>query len=83
MVTGKINQRKFTRLFKGILSISKAVPQFVENIASCVTEENPKVQFPRTVKEEKEHIIPWMKFADALGIPRDELIDYRGDEGIN
>jgi pyrroloquinoline-quinone synthase len=79
---GKLTKENLRGYSKEYFQLVKAVPQLVENIASCATEENPKDTISQSLKEENEHIIPWMNFAYALGVPTGELVNYHGDEGI-
>lgn len=55
----------------------KAVPKFVEGIAG----DNPDIA--NNAKEEAEHVEPWARFAGALGISRNDLVNYAGADKTN
>ncbi|HKZ62189.1 MAG TPA: iron-containing redox enzyme family protein, partial [Nitrososphaera sp.] len=54
----------------------KAVPKFVEDIAKGT--DNPDIA--SNAKEEAEHVEPWVRFATALGVSRNDLAGYAGTE---
>ena len=54
----------------------KAVPKFVEDIAKAT--DNPDIA--SNAKEEAEHVEPWVRFATALGVSRNDLAGYAGTE---
>lgn len=62
---------------KEYFQLVKSVPKFVGKLIENSPEE---VQNKITLnqKEELEHIEPWVKFAAALGVNRDELNNYSG-----
>jgi pyrroloquinoline-quinone synthase len=55
----------------------KAVPRFVEGIAK----DNEDIA--NNAKEEAEHVEPWVKFASALGVSRNDLLNYAGADKTN
>lgn len=55
----------------------KAVPKFVEGIAN----DNPDIA--SNAKEEADHVEPWARFAGALGVPRNDLVNYPGADKTN
>jgi len=55
----------------------KAVPQFVEKIAEN-SNQSVKSDITNNAKEESEHVDPWVRFAGALGVSRNELASYEG-----
>lgn len=55
----------------------KAVPKFVEGIAN----DNPNIA--SNAKEEADHVEPWARFAGALGVPRNDLVNYPGADKTN
>jgi pyrroloquinoline-quinone synthase len=63
---------------KEYFQLVKAVPKFVEEIASANT--NPALvrDIEGNLKEEREHIEPWERFAGAMGVPGSELRNYAG-----
>jgi pyrroloquinoline-quinone synthase len=58
----------------------KAVPKFVEGIAAKGV--NNK-EIAGNAKEEAEHVELWVRFATALGVPRNDLIYYDGAAKTN
>jgi pyrroloquinoline-quinone synthase len=61
----------------------KAVPVFVQNIASSNTDASIASEIDGNMKEEAEHIEPWMRFAGALGVSVNELTNYAGAPRTN
>jgi pyrroloquinoline-quinone synthase len=58
----------------------KAVPKFVESIAARGMDIE---DIAGNAKEESEHIEPWVRFATALGVSRNDLVDYVGAAKTN
>ena len=52
----------------------KAIPKFVGCIAAKMDNED----IGNNAKEEAEHVEPWVRFATALGVSRNDLVDYLG-----
>lgn len=52
----------------------KAIPKFVGGIAAKMDNED----IANNAKEEAEHVEPWVRFATALGVSRNDLVDYDG-----
>ena len=61
----------------------KVVPNFVENIFNMVTNPSLKRDVGQNLKEEYEHIEPWIIFSAAMGVDRNELISYKGQPETN
>ena len=61
---------------KEYFQLVKAVPKFVQNISSFTTDKAIKETMDQNLKEEYEHIEPWIRFANAIGIPTSELVNY-------
>jgi pyrroloquinoline-quinone synthase len=55
----------------------------VESIASAAADPALKVDIANNAREEAEHIEPWVRFATALGVSRDDLAGHEGAEKIN
>lgn len=64
---------------KEYFQLVKAVPSLVQGIERWT--DNPDVA--GNAKEEAEHVEPWVRFAGALGVSRNELVDYDGTEKTN
>jgi pyrroloquinoline-quinone synthase len=58
----------------------KAIPEIVERIAARVTDNE---DIANNAKEEAEHVEPWIRFATALGVSRNDLVDYAGAARTN
>ncbi len=54
----------------------KTVPLLVENVMSFCTDANIRSVLGENYREESEHISLWAKFADSIGIKKDELLDH-------
>jgi len=78
---GKLTIDHLRGYSKEYFQLVKAVPSFVEGIAKWTDNSNPDVAV--NAREEAEHIEPWIRFAKALGVPRNELVDYDGTEKTN
>jgi pyrroloquinoline-quinone synthase len=78
---GKLTIDHLQGYSKEYFQLVKAVPGFVEGIAKWTNYSNPDVAV--NAKEEAEHIEPWIRFAKALGVPRNELVDYDGSPKTN
>jgi pyrroloquinoline-quinone synthase len=61
---------------KEYFQLVKAVPKFVENISSFTTETSIKKAMDQNLKEEYEHIEPWIRFANTIGVSTSELVSY-------
>src|SRR5581483_4989492 len=60
----------------------KAIPQFVEKIAGNA-DQSVKSDIANNAREEAEHVEPWVRFAGALGVSRNELAVYEGAAKTN
>jgi pyrroloquinoline-quinone synthase len=63
----------------------KAVPFLVNNVQLNVTPEldrnySPRPKIKHNLEEEKEHIAPWISFADSIGVTQNELYEYECSE---
>lgn len=65
---------------KEYFQLVKAVPKFVEGIAS---KEANSQDIADNAKEEAEHVEPWVRFASALGVSRNDLVNYAGADKTN
>ncbi|MGH9979355.1 MAG: TenA family transcriptional regulator [Nitrososphaeraceae archaeon] len=66
---------------KEYFQLVKAVPNFVNNVLEQVTPELEQnfdylSTIKRNLEEEKQHIAPWVSFAESIGVKRNELYDY-------
>ena len=58
----------------------KAIPKFVGGIAAKMRDNE---DIANNAKEEAEHVEPWVRFATALGVSRNDLVDYDGAHKTN
>lgn len=79
---GELNLSHLQGYAKEYFQLVKSVPAFVENIAS-IAPDSDKPQIVDNAQEESEHIQPWIRFANSLGVLEKELIDYSGIEKTN
>src|SRR6185437_1132300 len=73
---GKLAVSHLQGYSKEYFQLVKAVPKFVENISSVTTETSIKKAMDQNLKEEYEHIEPWIRFANAIGVSTSELVNY-------
>lgn len=74
---GKLSMESLSGYSKEYFQLVKAVPSFVEQVRkNSPPEIQDKIALNRD--EESEHIEPWIKFANALGISQDKLRNYAG-----
>ncbi|MGQ0794815.1 MAG: TenA family transcriptional regulator [Nitrosopumilaceae archaeon] len=76
---GKLTIDALNGYSKEYFQLVKAVPSFVSAITKQGSD-SIKNELESNQKEESEHIKPWMKFADSLGVSQDELEKYDGLE---
>lgn len=75
---GMLTHESLSGYSKEYFQLVKAVPTFVNMIMEHASQ--GKDILAANQKEESEHIKPWMKFANSLGISRSELDEYEGLE---
>jgi pyrroloquinoline-quinone synthase len=78
---GKLTIDHLKGYSKEYFQLVKAVPGMVENIVRTAPSENPNIAL--NAKEEADHVAPWIRFASALGVAKQELLDYNGDAKTN
>jgi len=76
---GKLTIDSLNGYSKEYFQLVKAVPSFVGAIIQQGSD-TVKSELESNQKEEAEHIKPWMKFSDALGVSKEELEKYDGLE---
>jgi pyrroloquinoline-quinone synthase len=69
---GKLSIESLQGYAKEYFALVKAVPLMVERLAS--QNNNPSIM--ENLAEEREHIEPWIKFAGALGVKKEELENH-------
>jgi pyrroloquinoline-quinone synthase len=70
---------------KEYFQLVRAVPDLVNNVLRQVTPEFERsyalsATMRHNLEEEKEHITPWISFADSIGVTENELNEYECSE---
>lgn len=76
---GKLSQESLSGYSKEYFQLVKQVPSFVASVAKYAPQSNLD-ELRANQKEESEHIVPWTRFAKALGVSEKELEEYGGLE---
>ncbi len=76
---GELSLESLSGYSKEYFQLVKAVPSFMSPIIQKAPESFVN-EIVSNQQEEYSHIKPWMKFAEALGIPEAELEKYQGLE---
>ena len=74
---GKLSLESLNGYSKEYFQLVKSVPSYV----GAIMENSPadlRAKISSNKQEEEEHIEPWIKFAGALGVSRDEIGTYAG-----
>ena len=74
---GKLSLESLSGYSKEYFQLVKSVPSFVGSVMENGPSELREI-ISANQKEESEHIAPWMKFADSLGVSHDEMENYAG-----
>lgn len=66
---------------KEYFQLVKSVPTLVDNVLGQVTPEFERkyvssAKMRHNLEEEKEHVAPWVSFAESIGVAQDELHKY-------
>lgn len=67
---------------KEYFKLVKAVPTLVSNVLGQVTPElehaykHVNNAIKHNLEEEKQHVAPWISFAESIGVPRNDLYGY-------
>lgn len=80
---GKLTFNHLQGYSKEYFQLVKVVPKFVENILNRVTDPSLKRDVGQNLKEEYEHIEPWIMFSTAMGVQREDLTTYKGQNETN
>ena len=78
---GKLTTDHLQGYSKEYFQLVKVVPKFVESIAKS-TGDDPNA-ITNNAREEAEHIELWIRFANAVGVSRSDLVNYGGLEKTN
>ena len=77
---GKLTVDHLKGYSKEYFQLVKIVPSLVENALKNNNMRKYDKLIKNTLKDEYEHIEPWIKFSSSLNIDKNELMDYGGDE---
>ena len=80
---GKLTINHLQGYSKEYFQLVKVVPKFVENIFNVIADPSLKRAVGQNLKEESEHIEPWIMFSTAMGIKRNDLASYKGEKETN
>ena len=80
---GKLTINHLQGYSKEYFQLVKVVPKFVENIFNVITDPSLKRAIGQNLKEESEHIEPWIMFSTAIGVQRNDLASYKGENETN
>jgi pyrroloquinoline-quinone synthase len=80
---GKLTINHLQGYSKEYFQLVKVVPKFVENIFNVIVDPSLKRAVGQNLKEESEHIEPWIMFSTAMGVQRNDLASYKGENETN
>jgi pyrroloquinoline-quinone synthase len=80
---GKLTINHLQGYSKEYFQLVKVVPKFVENIFNAIADPSLKRAVGQNLKEESEHIEPWIMFSTAMGVQRNDLASYKGENETN
>ena len=80
---GKLTINHLQGYSKEYFQLLKVVPKFVENIFNVIADPSLKRAVGQNLKEESEHIEPWIMFSTAMGVQRNDLTSYKGENVTN
>lgn len=80
---GKLTINHLQGYSKEYFQLVKVVPKFVENIFNVIADPSLKRVVGQNLKEESEHIEPWIMFSTAMGVQRNDLTSYKGENETN
>src|SRR5919197_6077103 len=74
---GKLSLDHLQGYSKEYFQLVNAVPSFLQNIISSpIIDESTKKDIDQSLEEELQHIEPWIRFATAIGVPRNQLVNH-------
>jgi pyrroloquinoline-quinone synthase len=83
---GKLSLEDLRGYSKEYFQLVKSIPNFVQNVISSSSSTLDKAtskDIDQNLKEEREHIESWIRFASAIGVPRNELLNYVAADKTN
>ncbi|MDG6915656.1 MAG: iron-containing redox enzyme family protein [Nitrososphaerota archaeon] len=75
---GKLTREHLAGYSKEYFQLVRAVPDLVDNVGRFVADSKTKGEVAEILAEEAEHVGMWVKFAEAMGVSRKELLAYAG-----
>jgi len=73
---GQLTRDHLRGYTKEYFHLVKAVPGFAKNIYDHPDSLHYRNELAKNIKEESDHIEPWIRFADSLGVSRQALLDH-------
>jgi pyrroloquinoline-quinone synthase len=79
---GSLSMEDLRGYSKEYFQLVKVVPDLVGNVLEqIIAEDEHNIRYINTIKqnmeEEKQHVAPWVSFAESIGVTRNELYDYK------
>lgn len=75
---GKLTREHLAGYAMEYFQLVKTIPDLVDNIGRFVEDAPAKGEVADILAEETEHVLMWVKFAEAMGVSRGELLAYAG-----
>lgn len=75
---GKLSLDQLAGYSMEYFQLVKKVPVLVENVRAKTTDPGTFAEISQNLKEETEHIEPWIRFARSLGVDETRLARYSG-----
>lgn len=70
---GELTLRDLQIYANEYFELVKAVPELVSSIIDLAPDDQIRERIMESLEEEREHVELWIKFAEGIGVPRDEL----------
>ncbi len=80
---GKLTKEHLAGYSKEYFQLVKIVPKMVENVLKNNKNNKYDKLILANLKDEQEHIKPWMDFASSLNVSDSDLLDYEGTNLTN
>lgn len=80
---GKLTLDQLAGYSKEYFQLVKQVPSLVSDVKSKASDPKIEEAISQNLKEETEHIQPWLQFARSLGVQYDDLAEYGGTDITN
>ena len=77
---GKLTLDHLAGYSREYFQLVKIVPTLVENVLKNNKMKNYDKLIQNTLKDECEHIEPWVNFSSSLNVDKNELMNYNGDD---